>query len=202
MQMRLWAYILCGFLLAGCAGGDTAGDNYGGVSHLHPDNRRSEVYGGEKGQKRADKSQQFGFFRHQKSPIMGDRSARRHPPVMDRKKLARDIGRLSTDLPNVNDAAVLVTDDEVLVAYESDTDNRELTADQVRKTAISVVPSFYHVYVSDNKMLIRDVETLSSLNTQNENATETIDAVIREMRKSPQGFRPGKGSKGGMESGR
>lgn len=201
MQKKLSVYVLFMFLLAGCSGGDKAGDQYGGVSDLHPDNRRSEVYGDVKG-KPADKSHMFGYYRHQKSPIMGDKSTRHKPPVLDRKKLARDIGRLSTDLPNVNDAAVLVTDDKVLVAYDSDTANRELTADQVRKTAMSVVQRFFHVYVSDNKMLIRDVETLSSLNTQNKNVTEAIDAVIREMVKTPQGLRPGKGSSGGMGSGR
>ncbi|WP_053367597.1 YhcN/YlaJ family sporulation lipoprotein [Bacillus sp. FJAT-27245] len=188
MRKAFLAAGLCGLLLAGCQD-NPKGDNYGGVSHLHPDNRRSEVYGGLGDKKRPDESQRFGFYRHQKSPVMGDRSTAEEMARIDRGQIAKDISRISTTLPNVNDAAVLVTDEEVLVAYDTDSNNRELTADQVKKTAMSCVPRFFHVYVSDNKNLMRDVETLSSLTTHNENAEESIAAVIREMKKSPQGAR-------------
>ncbi|RDU36931.1 sporulation protein [Neobacillus piezotolerans] len=185
MRKELLAAGLCALLLAGCQD-NPKGDNYGGASHLHPDNRRSEVYGDRGNKKRPDESQRFGYYRHQKSPIMGDKS---EMAVLDRGQIAKDISRVCTTLPNVNDAAVLVTDEEVLVAYDTDTTNRELTADQVKRTALSRVPRFFHVYISDNKNLMRDVETLTSLTTQNKNADESITAVIREMKKSPQGAR-------------
>ncbi|WP_409271151.1 YhcN/YlaJ family sporulation lipoprotein [Neobacillus sp. SCS-31] len=188
MRKELLAAGLCGLLLAGCQD-NPKGDNYGGVSHLHPDNRRSEVYGDRENKKRPDESQRFGYYRHQKSPIMGDRSNAEKMAVLNREKIAKDISRVSTTLPNVNDAAVLVTDEEVLIAYDTDTNNRELTADQVKRTALARVPRFFHVYVSDNKNLMRDVETLTSLTTQDEDADEAIAAVIKEMKKSPQGAR-------------
>ncbi|WP_316571545.1 YhcN/YlaJ family sporulation lipoprotein [Neobacillus sp. YIM B06451] len=188
MRKELLAAGLCGLLLTGCQD-NPKGDNYGGVSHLHPDNRRSEVYGDQANKKRPDVSQRFGYYRHQKSPIMGDRSNAKEMAVLDREQIAKDISRVSTTLPNVNDAAVLVTDEEVLIAYDTDTTNRELTADQVKRTAMSRVPRFFHVYVSDNKNLMRDVETLTSLTTQDEDANEAIAAVIKEMKKSPQGAR-------------
>lgn len=211
MRKELLAAGLCALLLAGCQD-NPKGDNYGGASHLHPDNRRSEVYGDQGGKKKAHRSQKFGYYRHQKSPVMGDRSSAEEMAVLDKGQIAKDISRISTTLPNVNDAAVLVTDQEVLIAYDTDTKNRELTADQVKVTAISRVPRFFHVYVSDNKNLMRDVETLTSLNTQNENAEESIAAVIKEMKKSPQGARvnasenengesPGDNMGGGMNGG-
>ncbi len=115
MMKQLLAAGLFSMLLAGCQD-NPKGDNYGGGGHLHPDNRRSEVYGDLNNKKRADKSQRFGYYRHQKSPIMGDKSGMGHYPSLDRQQIAKDISRMSTDLPNVNDVAVLVTDKEVLVA--------------------------------------------------------------------------------------
>ncbi|WP_043932305.1 YhcN/YlaJ family sporulation lipoprotein [Bacillus sp. EB01] len=189
MKKQLYALSLCGLLLAGCGGENAGADRYGNNTHMYTNNRRAEVLDqGE--EKKADKSQRFGFVRHYKSPIMGDRSAKNdHEAPLDRQELAGHISRISTDLPNVNEVVTLVTDEEVLIAYETDTNNRELTADQVKRTAMSFVPRFFHVYVSDNKMLMNDIETLSSLNTSSKNSDAAIAAVIKEMKKSPQGKR-------------
>ena len=70
---------------------------------------------------------------------------------LNREQVANIISQFSTDIPNVNDVATLVTDQEVLIAYKTDSKNRNLTADQVKKTAMSVVPRYYHVYVTDKK---------------------------------------------------
>lgn len=134
-----------------------------------------------------NKSEAFGYVRHQKSPIMGDQVSDSHYSAIDREKVADTISRLSTALPNVDDVSTLVTGEEVLVVYDTDSNNRELTADQVKKTALSVVPRWYHVYVSDNIGLRQNVENFASLDSDSEKAEYAIDKLIKDMKKSPQG---------------
>jgi ribosomal protein S17E len=120
---------------------------------------------------------------------MGDNTANDHYSALDREQVANIISQLSVDIPNVNDVATLVTDQEVLIAYDTDSKNRNMTADQVKKTAMSVVPRYYHVYVSDNKVLMRDVENLANLDSTSRNARNTVNGLIKQMKKSPQGQR-------------
>jgi hypothetical protein len=87
----------------------------------------------------------------------------------------------------VEDAATLVTDEEVLVIYDADTDNRNLTADQVNKTAMAFVPRWYRIYVSDNTNLRGTMESYSYLDSNSRNAETGIDKLIQDMKKSPQG---------------
>jgi ribosomal protein S17E len=75
----------------------------------------------------------------------------------------------------------------VLIAYQTDSKDRNLTADQVKKTAMSVVPRYYHVYVTDNRSLMRDVENLSHLDSTSKNARNSVNQLIAQMKKSPQG---------------
>ena len=132
-------------------------------------------------------SEDFGYVRHQKSPILGDRMSNDHYKAIDREKLADAISMYSTDLPNVNDVATLVTDEEVLVIYDTDSDDPNLTADQVKKSAMSFVPRWYHVYVSDNFNLRNTAESYSQLDSNSKNAEDGINKLIKEMIKSPQG---------------
>ena len=41
---------------------------------------------------------------------------------LDREQLAKAISGIIVQIPNVNDASVLVTDEEVLVVYDTDSD--------------------------------------------------------------------------------
>jgi ribosomal protein S17E len=108
---------------------------------------------------------------------------------MDREQVANIISQLSTDIPNVNDVATLVTDQEVLVSYSTNSKDRNHTADQVKRTAMSVVPRYYHVYVSDNANLMRDVENLANLDSTSKNARNLVNGLVKQMKKSPQGSR-------------
>ena len=48
-------------------------------------------------------------------------SLEEHYTAIDREKLADTISKNCTDLPNVQDVATLVTDQQVLIIYETDT---------------------------------------------------------------------------------
>lgn len=187
--------------LAGCSNdvGNNRDDIYEESGNtINVNNKRNELYN-EGGREVRNMSTDFGYVRHQKSPIMGDKNANDHYTALNREQLAHIISTYSSDIPNVNDVATLVTDQEVLIAYHTDTKNRDLTADQVKRTAMSVVPRYYHIYVTDNRALMRDVENLSHLDsTTGATARSSINSVIRQMKKSPQGARmsPGEDANG------
>ncbi|KKB44420.1 YhcN/YlaJ family sporulation lipoprotein [Bacillus thermotolerans] len=133
----------------------------------------------------------FGYVRHQKSPTQGETVSYRDIYTMDRERTADAIARLIVGLPTVNDSSVVVTDEEVLVAYtkeENANADGEGIADQVKRTALSVVPRWYHVYLTDDPNLRREVENIAQLNGDAGAAEDTIDRTVKLMKeRSPQG---------------
>ncbi|MEH7251978.1 YhcN/YlaJ family sporulation lipoprotein [Neobacillus niacini] len=191
--MKKWSIIIgfCLLLFAtGCSKDMANRDVYEESGDtINVNNKREELYneGGSQGVRNV--SDNYGFVRHQKSPIQNDRGGMEHYSAINREQVANIISQFSTDIPNVNDVATLVTDQEVLIAYSSDTKDRNQTADQVKKTAMSVVPRFYHVYVTDDKNLMRDVENLANMDSTSKNARNSVDSLVKQMKKSPQGNR-------------
>lgn len=189
MYKSLAAISLCGALvLSGCQGGDEAGQgpyNRDGGNTINVADTE-EQYNREMGGPDTS-AKNFGFVRHQKSPVPGETIDNDNLPVLNREQVADMISKMIVGLPNVNDGATLVTDEEVLIAYETDTNNRNETADQVKKTALSVVPRYYHVYVSDNPEMLNDIERYANMNVATKNVDSLIDGLIKEMLKSPQG---------------
>jgi hypothetical protein len=176
---------ICGmFTLTGCGANDTAhNDIYDESGHtINVNDERADIYNVNNKNKAAD----FGYVRHQKDPTASNRSSK-HYVAVDREKLADNISKMSSDLPNVHDVATLVTDEEVLVAYATDSDDRNETADQVKRTALSFVPRYYHVYVSDDVNLIKNVESYATLSSNSRNVDRLVDQLIRKMLTSPQG---------------
>lgn len=156
---------------------------------INVNNKRHELYREGAAKDVRNVSTSYGFVRHQKSPLMNDNTANDTYSALDREQVANVISKLSVNIPHVNDVATLVTDQEVLVAYDTNSKDRKMTADQVKRTAMSVVPRFYHVYVSDNQALMQDVENLASFDSNNRKARDSVNQVIKQMKKSPQGNR-------------
>ncbi|WP_246945688.1 YhcN/YlaJ family sporulation lipoprotein [Bacillus pinisoli] len=134
-----------------------------------------------------DVGTKFGYVRHQKSPVAEDNNQLNEMPVFNRGQVADIITKMAVLLPDVNDVATLVTDEEVLIAYETDSENRFETADQVKKTAISVVPRYFHVYVSDQPKMIDEIEKYGNLDSNSRDIDRIMDVTIQEMLKAPQG---------------
>ena len=130
----------------------------------------------------------FGFTRTNKTTVDG-RNIDNKTASIDREQLADMISTLSVQLPNVNDVATLVTDEEVLVVYDTDSKNRTETADQVKRTAMGVVPRYYHVYVSDDQTHAQDIENFATLGSGSQGMDYTIEQTIKNMLKSPQGYK-------------
>ncbi|WP_144461477.1 YhcN/YlaJ family sporulation lipoprotein [Siminovitchia fortis] len=140
---------------------------------------------------RSNNNNKYGFVREVKSPVPGETADIGRGDALDREKTASMISKMTVALPNVLDSSVVVTDAEVLISYKlSETDNKTRfeTADQVKKTAMSVVPRWYHVYVTDDPALRQYVENIGSINPYTANKNKAITDTIRMMKESsPQG---------------
>lgn len=134
----------------------------------------------------------FGYVRQVKSPVyQDDMNEGKKFPKINREQIANTISNIHVTLPNVNDSAVLVTDKEVLVAYQTDKldeASRFETADQVKKSVLSVIPRWYHVYVTDDPHLRREVENISRMDPMGNDVDGTVRYTIGLMlERSPQG---------------
>lgn len=188
--MKKCLIILSFFALTACQN-DTAKEGLYQESGntINVNNQRADIYNHE----HDNMAEDFGYVRHQKSPILGKNVANNNYAAMDREKVADLISKNCTSLPNVNDVSTLVTSKEVLIVYDTDTKDRNLTADQVKKTAMSVVPRWFHVYVSDNTTLQKNVENFATMDSDSRKAQFAINKLIKQMKKSPQGQMMGNG---------
>ncbi|EIT87173.1 hypothetical protein A374_02929 [Fictibacillus macauensis ZFHKF-1] len=129
----------------------------------------------------------FGFVRHEykgdnKKPLPSHKLA-----TINRQRLAEIIADNAIRYPNVLDVAVFVTDEEVFMAYKTSNKNRVYMADNVKKAAFSVVPRYYHVYVSDQPGMIGKLGQYKSIQNHTENVDGAIGRLISQMKKAPQG---------------
>jgi Sporulation lipoprotein YhcN/YlaJ (Spore_YhcN_YlaJ) len=170
--------ILClAIVLSGCGGGDQKkmGQEYKfSRTNVKDENRigNNKNYG------------DFGYMRH----MSGDKVKTGNAvPYLNRQKLADMISDMVLQLPDIKDVGTLVTDEEVLIGYKTANKDRNAAADQVKMTAFSVVPRYYHVYVTDEKGMINKIEQYQALNNDTEDIEGIIDRLIQEMKKAPQG---------------
>ncbi|MGF2617649.1 hypothetical protein FZC84_15890 [Rossellomorea vietnamensis] len=194
LKKKMLAAGVIGFSLlgAGCADdlasdGDEIFHDSGNTINVAED---EEIYREVENSEHA-RGEQFGYVRHQKSPIAGRSISTEDMYTIDREKVADYISRMSVSLPKVEDASTLVTDEEVLIAYKTDAKDKDLrfqVADQVKLSGLSAVPRWYHVYVTDDPNLMQNVENLASMDTDMANVNTAIDDTINQMlQASPQG---------------
>lgn len=129
----------------------------------------------------------FGFVRYTGAQIRKN-NASPNVAYYDRSLLADSITKMTVYLPGVHEAASLVTDKYALIVYQTDTQDRERMATQVRRTAEAVLPRFYDVYVSDNFEMFDDIERFGALSSQSPDVEQIMSQTINEMQQSPQGF--------------
>ncbi|MFB4474330.1 YhcN/YlaJ family sporulation lipoprotein [Virgibacillus sp. SK37] len=129
-----------------------------------------------------DINHQLGYVRYSKDEI-DTQNLDNHEARIDRREMADMITRLILNNNGFNEVATLVTDQEVLIAYDRDNNSdSKLTKEVAQKTAESVMPRFYKVYVSDNKSLMYDIQSLHNSNT-NRNYDKLIQKLINDMEK-------------------
>ncbi|WP_404454065.1 YhcN/YlaJ family sporulation lipoprotein [Oceanobacillus kapialis] len=129
----------------------------------------------------------LGYVHYTKDQVENNEQGDQEASI-DRTQVANTISRLALTGEGLEQVATLVTDEEVLIAYEKSegVDEKE-AANIARKTAESVIPRYYEIYVSDNDSLIQDIQSLHNSRTTDKGYENTVDQIITEMKKSPQG---------------
>lgn len=135
-----------------------------------------------------EEENRLGYVHYKKDQLNYDDEAN-HSVTMDRHKIADMITRIILRNAAFDEVATLVTDEEVLIAYGKNDELEDKTAaDIAKKSAMGVMPRYFDVYVSDNRSLIPDIQSLHNNNTQQGSYRNTITSIIKEMKKSPQGI--------------
>ncbi|HLS09015.1 YhcN/YlaJ family sporulation lipoprotein [Lentibacillus sp.] len=130
----------------------------------------------------------LGYVRYTKEQI-DNQTENQHNINIDRTSLANMITRIILRNDGFSEAATLVTDDKALIAYDkADELDADKAADVANKTAVSILPGYFDVYVSDNETLMQDIQSLHNSSVQDNDYDNTINQIIEEMKKSPQGM--------------
>lgn len=131
---------------------------------------------------------QIGYVRYTKEQFDNDTVNRDKTFSIDRNEMADMITRIILQNNGFNEVATLVTDREVLIAYDRNEEtSEEAAADIAKRTALSMMPSYFDIHVTDNETLIHDIQSLHNSTTENRNYDNTINLIINEMKKSSQG---------------
>jgi Sporulation lipoprotein YhcN/YlaJ (Spore_YhcN_YlaJ) len=122
----------------------------------------------------------YGFYRLQKQEVLGKDGD--FALKIDKKQVAKFISYLVVKLPSVDDAITLVTDQEVLIAYRSEggSEAKEAVKDQVVKTAMSALPSYYHIYTSNDMQNINNIQELEKYGALTDDQLEQKVKAIAE----------------------
>ncbi|MFS0647031.1 YhcN/YlaJ family sporulation lipoprotein [Siminovitchia sp. 179-K 8D1 HS] len=189
MKKFISALAISGILLSACGVNDRqAAENntvYKKSGNTVNRTDRNDLYNG------SNDNQNFGFVRQVKSPVPGESTNINPGDIVSREQLANQISKLTVGLPQVNDNSVVVTDKEVLIAYQADAADersRAEVAEQVKKTAESAVPQWFGIYVTDDPALRQYVENIASMTPNRGNTDKAVRDTVKMMKKnSPQG---------------
>jgi hypothetical protein len=129
----------------------------------------------------------FGYVHYTRKPGATNALDSKYIPKVDYQALADITTRLSLTLPTIYDVGTLVTDQYVLIGYKTDNPNREEAAQQVKATALSVVPNYYKVYISDEPNISKEIARFKNFASSMPDVHRWLPAMIKQMKKSPQG---------------
>lgn len=131
-------------------------------------------------QSNQDINHDLGYVRYSKTE-MDMQKPSNHEAKINRSEMAEMITRLILANKGFEEVATLVTDQEVLIAFEKDEDRDSgETKEIARKTAESVMPRFYDIYVTDNKSFMQDIQSLHNSDT-NRDYDQLINQLIDDM---------------------
>jgi hypothetical protein len=151
--MKIWGWMLTALCLLGtvaCQPNARPDDGYD--ESLYQDGNRGYGYVTNR-RPQGTNANPLGYSRQRGNEFRNatDGGALPGPDVyIDRNSLARQIAYLSTKLPDVSDAAVLVTASHVFIGVEGNNGARpsQKALYETRRTALSLTPRYYQVYVS------------------------------------------------------
>ncbi|WP_121639416.1 YhcN/YlaJ family sporulation lipoprotein [Virgibacillus sp. Bac330] len=164
------------FLATGCMDNDTATNERERIQNQLDPNKEAPADN--------DSNNRLGYVRYSKEQIDNDKE-KQHSIRIDRTKMADMITRSMLRSDAFKEAATLVTDEEVLIAYEKADDfDKEKASQMAEKTAASILPRYFNIYSTDNTNLINDIQSLHNSTTTEDDYDNTINNIIKEMKNS------------------
>lgn len=172
--------LLTMFITTGCGMNQLKTDQDKIAEELNPMRNKDETID-------PDLDKRLGYVNYTKEQFDAE-SKEEHMVTMDRNKMADTIARIILQNNAFEEVATLVTDKEVLIAYDK---NDHLSDDEAldfaQKSAMSVMPRFFEIYVTDNPSLIPDIQSLHNTTTLDRSHNNTLQQIISEMEKqTPQ----------------
>lgn len=180
-KLFLSYFIIVTIVLTGCGDTENTSDEHDQIAdELDPakENQPANPAGDNK----------LGYVRYTKDQLNND-PEKNHSVTIDRTKMANMITRIILRNDGFEEVATLVTDEKVLIAYSKNEEMDSMkAADMAKKSAVSVMPGYFEIYVSDNELLMQDIQSLHNSSIEDNNYDNTINQIIKEMKKSPQGM--------------
>lgn len=108
---------------------------------------------------------------------------------IDRDALAQAVGQVVCSVPGIDNATVLVTDEEIFVGVKtSDKDDRSATV-KARNSALSIAPRYYKVYLTDDPNMTKELshvanssaKTASTQSTTGAAHVQTVDRLVKSF---------------------
>ena len=188
---RLLILMIAALMLTGCKIDTKNNHQSSGLNRMQDPTEEVTYKGPSKDIKQHEASDaadgQFGFVHYSRKQGGEYALTSEHIPEVDYKALADIISRQALALPDIYDAATLVTDEYVLIGYKTTNQNREEAATQVRQSAFAVIPNYYHVVVSDADNISADIARYKEFNANTTGVHDWLQNMIERMQKSPQG---------------
>lgn len=130
---------------------------------------------------------QLGFVRYSEEDLDVMDDDEKEIPQLNREQMADTITKILIQQKPYKEAATLVTDQHVLIAYDVGEENKdsEKLKKIATKTAESIVPGFYDVYVSANPIHMDDIHSLHR-ETPSNDTDHTIEKIIDNMTKTKE----------------
>lgn len=130
----------------------------------------------------------IGYVRHNARNIRETNNNDRANAYIDRTILAQHIASLVTQLPGVNDATVLVTDDHVFIGLD-EPKGKALDPDTVkeaRRTAMSATPRYYRIHVTRDSNLRNRIDRIgvqmqNGRNTDGVSVNRNLEKLLRDL---------------------
>lgn len=106
---------------------------------------------------------------------------------INRSQMADIITKAILRSENFQEVASLVTDKDVVIAYERNQEIDESTAaDIASKTAASILPSFYEIHTTDNPTHMNDIHSLHLSTTDRQSDVDVIEKLIDSINEKNQ----------------
>jgi hypothetical protein len=168
-------------LLVGCAKEEGLGEGDQTLRGTEMDNTNQRP-------NEEQRNTQFGYVRYSQDQLNTE-NVENLAPEIDREETANMITKLLIQLRDIKEAATLITDSHALVAYTREENvDRNQAADSVKKTVQSIIPRWFHVYISDQPQSYKDLQALGNNTVMETGSHPAIEEIIKRFRaESPQG---------------